>query len=380
MPQSWKSRPFTQAITRLKSHGGRLKTSQYRLKGSLPIVDQGATLIIGYTEQRACVFQGPYPVVVFGDHTRNVKLYQHEFAVGGEGVVLLRPRDEDELSTEFMYYWLKHVRLPDLGYSRHFKVLKEQVISFPSSIEEQRRIVSNIEAMTRRTEEARLLRKQARDEALRSAPHSYASVYRGFCAQYQTVPLGETGAVIGGGTPSKKIPDYWNGHIPWITAKEMKRFRLRDSQLKITDRALSDCSVKMISPDAVIFVVRGSILYRHVPIAVNTMQCTINQDMKAIIPCEGILSEYLAYMMLGANAKLMEMVDTAGNSAGKLPTDRWTTLQIPIAPLKKQRRIVRHLNDLRDKIDALTRLQSETDAELAAFTPALLAKAFRGEL
>ena len=52
--------------------------------------------------------------------------------------------------------------------------------------------------------------------------------------------------------------------------------------------------------------------------------------------------------------------------------------QIP--PLAGQRRLVARLDALAAKRSDLRRLQSETDADLAAFTPALLAKAFRGDL
>jgi len=55
-------------------------------------------------------------------------------------------------------------------------------------------------------------------------------------------------------------------------------------------------------------------------------------------------------------------------------------MEFPFPPLAEQRRIVARLDALAAKQAELRRLQTETDAELAAFTPALLAKGFRGEL
>jgi type I restriction enzyme S subunit len=127
-----------------------------------------------------------------------------------------------------------------------------------------------------------------------------------------------------------------------------------------------------------LFVVRGSILFKRVPVAINRMPCTINQDMKAIVPHDDILADYLAHMMWGSNEELRGLVDTAGNSAGKLETDKWSAVEIPVPESKdEQRRIISRLDALAKKHAKLRRLQVEAETQLAAFTPALLAKAFR---
>ena len=132
--------------------------------------------------------------------------------------------------------------------------------------------------------------------------------------------------------------------------------------------------------NSVLFVVRGSILFKRVPVSVNRVVCTINQDMKAIVPADDILGDYLAVMMRAANDKLKALVGTAGNSAGKLETEKWSAVEIPVPPLAEQRRLVARIETLTRRVAELRRMQTETEAALAAFTPALLAKAFRGEL
>lgn len=59
-------------------------------------------------------------------------------------------------------------------------------------------------------------------------------------------PLGRCGQVLGGGTPSKSNPDFWNGTIPWITAKEMWNDDVFDSELKITEQGLRASPAKLI--------------------------------------------------------------------------------------------------------------------------------------
>ena len=196
----------------------------------------------------------------------------------------------------------------------------------------------------------------------------------------EIVPLGECGEVLGGGTPSKKNQEYWNGTVPWITAKEMRSFWLIDSSLKITEKAIEESSARIIPPFSVIFVVRGSILYRKVPVGVNRMKCTVNQDMKVIVPKCGLKAEYLARVILAKNEELLGMVEAAGNSAGKLETSRWKSLDIPIPSENTQSEIIEVFRKVDKVIAELRNLQAETEAALTAFVPALLAKAFRGEL
>jgi type I restriction enzyme S subunit len=185
---------------------------------------------------------------------------------------------------------------------------------------------------------------------------------------------------MGGGTPSKQRADFWDGDMPWISAKDMKRFALTDSGLKITEKGLAESSAKLIPEKSVLFVVRGSILYRYVPVAVNYMPCTINQDLKAVVPAKEINPLYLAHMLWGANDQLQGMVEEAGNTAGKLPTPSWASFEVPIPDKITQQTVIEELQRFQDKIAELEQLQAETARELEIFQSALLAKAFRGEL
>lgn len=247
-------------------------------------------------------------------------------------------------------------------------------------IPEQHRIVKRIEELTSRLEEVRNLKAKAIEQTSSQFMHVRRKIFEDLLSVCETVPLCKCGKVMGGGTPSKIREDYWNGKIPWISAKEMKQFKLVDSVLKITSEGLNESSAKMIPANSVLFVVRGSILYRHVPVAVNTMPCTINQDMKAIIPKKGIEAEYLAHMMIGANDILRDMVEEAGNTAGKLQTPFWSAFEMPIPSPERQKRIVKWLDEYEEKLTILHKLQAETEAEIMQFTPSLLSKAFRGEL
>jgi type I restriction enzyme S subunit len=70
----------------------------------------------------------------------------------------------------------------------------------------------------------------------------------------------------------------------------------------------------------------------------------------------------------------------AGSTFPNLPGAKLKLLEISLPPLPEQRRIVAYLDGLQAKVDALSCLQAETGAELDALMPAVLDRAFKGEL
>ena len=110
------------------------------------------------------------------------------------------------------------------------------------------------------------------------------------------------------------------------------------------------------------------------------MPCTINQDLKAIVPGRDINPVFLAHMLQAANDILKGMVEEAANTAGKLPTKSWSELRIPVPETGKQESVVRELTALQEKLTELDFMQTEASKEFENFQSALFAKAFRGEL
>ena len=256
------------------------------------------------------------------------------------------------------------------------KMLKVPVLN----IDEQHRIVARIEELTFRAEEARSARQKARTQISTLFFLRRREVYQSLLSDFPSKPLGKCGKVVGGGTPSKSRGDYWHGDIPWIAPKEMKSFRIAGSSEQITETAVSESSATLIPAPAVLFVVRGMILARYIPVGVSDVPCTINQDMKTIVPNEDILADYLAHMLLGANDILLNMVETAGHGTKKLETAAWSSLDIPAPNIQTQKAVIEELTDFQEKLAELESLQRETEKALATFQSALLAKAFRGEL
>ena len=121
----------------------KIQKSEFLGKGVYPIVDQSEDYIAGYWNNTEDIFKVTKPVVIFGDHTRNIKYVDFDFVLGADGVKILLPNDK--WNTRFFYYLLKSIDIRNLGYSRHFKELKDKEIPLPPmSVQEE--IVKELDA------------------------------------------------------------------------------------------------------------------------------------------------------------------------------------------------------------------------------------------
>ena len=101
--------------------------------------------------------------------------------------------------------------------------------------------------------------------------------------------------IYGGGTPSKVHPEYYeDGDIPWVSSKDMKTDILTDSQIKINQMGVENSTARMVPVNSVIMVIRSGILKHTLPVAINAVPITVNQDLKVFIPSERILTRFLA--------------------------------------------------------------------------------------
>lgn len=172
--------------------------------------------------------------------------------------------------------------------------------------------------------------------------------------------LQDIGVWYGGGTPSKGVREFWDGgDVPWLSPKDMTGEIVRTTEDYVTEAALIRGPIKRVPAGSVAIVVRSNILRRRLPTALVPMSVTLNQDMRAIVPHDDVLPEYLAQML---HARADRILDVAGRTAGSMAaveSGRLNAFKIPIPPVEVQREIVRVL-------DLFQRMQAELEAELEA--------------
>lgn len=172
--------------------------------------------------------------------------------------------------------------------------------------------------------------------------------------------LGSIGTWFGGGTPSKGKAEYWaDGTIPWVSPKDMGRHVVNSSLDMISEAALRGSAAKLVPPTSVAMVVRSSILNHTFPTALVPVPVALNQDMKAVVPHDDVMVDYLAHILRSRGQDILRKASKTGGSVTSINSPQLLNYTIPVPPLEVQREIVRVL-------DQFTQLEAELEVELKA--------------
>lgn len=188
--------------------------------------------------------------------------------------------------------------------------------------------------------------------------------------RHVAVPLDEIVTIAGGGTPSTNRPEYFKGHIPWVSPKDMKCWDILGSIDHVTEEAIANSSTTLIARDAVLVVVRSGVLKHTFPVAINRVPVTLNQDMKALICSDRVIPDYLGRALQALSSKLLQTV--RGTTADNISTDVLRALEIPLPALPEQRRIAGQL----EQADQLRRVRCYALELTDTFLPAAFIQLF----
>lgn len=255
-------------------------------------------------------------------------------------------------------------------------------VPFPKSKTEQRRLVARIEALTSRLEQARQARQAALAEADSLVDAAVALELERAAADSESVELGDLLTLVQYGTSEKAtaepkgVPVLRMGNIQdrrvrtenlkylQLSAADLERYRLRVGDILIN----RPNSAELVGKTGIFDIAEGDYVFASYLIRLRVDSARADAAfINYVINSDG------AQRFLKSNAK-----DAIGQT--NISTKQIRLMPIALPSVASQRRIVARLDALAAKQTELRRLQTETEAELAAFTPALLAKAFRGEL
>jgi len=153
--------------------------------------------------------------------------------------------------------------------------------------------------------------------------------------------------IVGGGTPSKSKPEYWNGNIFWCSVKDMSdgKFKISETEDKISELGLQNSSANLIKAGNLITSTRMGLGRAFI----NLSDMAINQDLKALIPNEKTTTEFLLWLLLIKREEL-EGLGTGSTVKGiRLETLR--NIKINLPPLPIQHRIAKILSAYDDLIE-----------------------------
>lgn len=200
-------------------------------------------------------------------------------------------------------------------------------------------------------------------------------------AGWAWVRLGDAGEWYGGGTPSKGYPEYWDGgEIPWLSPKDMKSDVLKGTQDDVTRRALEETAIRLVPQGSVAIVTRSGVLEHSMPVSLVPFATTLNQDMKAIVPYRGIHLRWLFWVLRAHEKDILRRCRKAGTTVASLSTPALREMQIPVAPLAEQRRIIATLEEKLSRLEAAQQSLTRAEAMIPRHSRALKTVVSAGRL
>ena len=193
---------------------------------------------------------------------------------------------------------------------------------------------------------------------------------------WDILPFHKVGHFVSGGTPSKKRADFWSGNFPWVSPKDMKVSKIKDAEDHIAESVFEETTLKRISLNHLLIVVRGMILLHSFPVAINTVEIAINQDMKAIKPINRLNVVYLQYCVIASKRKILKLITTAGHGTRKFDYNAMQKLYIPMPPIDRQNQFA----DISEMVEVIKLRYQQSLTELENLYGTLSQKAFKGEL
>lgn len=194
-------------------------------------------------------------------------------------------------------------------------------------------------------------------------------------AHWAVIPLKYVVTLRSGGTPSKDRLDYWDGAIPWASAKDMKVEVINDTVDHLTDVAIEEGAASLLPTRSVLVVVRGMILARTFPVALTGAPMAFNQDLKALLPNRPLLAEHLAWYLRGTANQSLLRLDEAGHGTKALRMEAWTSMEVTLPSQAEQEQISAFLDRETGKIDDLVAEQQNLIALLKEKRQALISHA-----
>ena len=263
----------------------------------------------------------------------------------GRGVCALK-------GNEFLYQYLE--RLNTFGYwkklsagstfeSVNSDAISNVIVYFPK-VEEQDKIgkmllnIDNLITLHQRKYDKLLNIKKSLLEKMFPANGEIVPKirFKGFTEDWEQRKLGDISEIIGGGTPSTNVPEYWDGEINWYSPAEINdQIFVDSSQRKITKKGYEKCSAKLLPVGTVLFTSRAGIG----KMAILSREACTNQGFQSIVPIEGKLNSNFIYSRANELKEYGEIVG-AGSTFVEVSGKQMSNMDIKIPVNIKEQELI----------------------------------------
>ena len=349
-----------------------IKIKDYLKNGLYPIIDQGQEFVGGFTNDKNTIYKGKLPVIIFGDHTRIFKYTDFPFALGADGTKILLPKEN--LNPKYFYLALLSLNIETRGYARHYRILKEKEIPLPP-IEIQKKIVERIEKMMAKIDEAKKFRKEALADASALIPSALNKIFEeGKKKGWEDVKVGdvcekpqygytESAKLEAVGPKFLRITDIQNGNVDWKNVPYCFCNDIEKYQLKNGD---------------IVFARTGATVGKSYLIKDSPKNAIFASYLIRLRATEKILPDFLYYFFQSPDYWRQITQGQVGGAQPNVNGTKLAKIKFPLPPLPEQKKIVKYLDSLLEKVRKIQSLQSASEKELKLLEKGILSEAFGG--
>lgn len=358
----------------------KTKQKDYLPSGKLPVVDQGQSLIGGYTDNTDAELCCELPVIVFGDHTRAVKYVDFPFGAGADGIKVLEPKKG--INPKYLYYATQYLvlRLEDRGYARHYQYIEKKELDIPS-MPEQERIVARIEELFSELDNGvETLRKTKQQLAV----YRQAVLKEAFecCENKVELQFGETLVDKPRNGYSPKGVDFQTKYRNLTLSATTSGF-FKEDCFKYIDVDIADDSYLWVKHNDILIQRANTIEY------VGTAVLYQGEDDQYVYPdlmmkChakEGIIPQFLVYQLQSAHCKNHFRNNATGTSGSMPKINQKTVMTAPIIMVShdEQKRIVAEIEARLSVCDSIEKTVDTALQQAEAMRQSILKQAFEKE-
>ena len=187
--------------------------------------------------------------------------------------------------------------------------------------------------------------------------------------------IGEWGA---GATPAKGNIEYYNGNILWLRTGELNNDVVYNTEIKVTEKALKECSLRLNKVGDVMIAMYGATIGK---VAIVGKEMTTNQACCACTPI-GIFNWYLFYFLMGSQLDFIKKGE--GGAQPNISREKLITHLMPVPPIEEQHRIVSQIREVLPYVERYAHSQIELNLLNEGIKPKLrksiLQEAIQGKL
>lgn len=360
----------------------KTKQKDYLKKGQLPIVDQGQSLIGGYTDDANMTVECELPVIVFGDHTRAVKYITFPFGAGADGIKVLQPKEN--ILPLFLYYGTQYIvaKMPNRGYARHYQYVEKENLLVPP-LSEQERIVARIEELFSQLDAGVETLKKTKAQL---AVYRQAAITDAFSVADKTpyVYLSDIAQIMGGITKGRDLSGAKTIMLPYLRVANVQNGFLDLSEMKTIELRLDEKEKYLLKVGDVLYTEggdrdklgRGTVWRGEIEDSVHQ-----NHVFKARIDQSKAIPEYVAFWSMSIPAR--NYFYQKGKQSVNLASINKTVLSaltLPLPDLAEQQTII---NRIESRLSVCDNIEKAVDAALQqaeAMRQSILKDAFEGRL